>query len=152
MKGPLLPLLLLAVCPLLALCGCEGAKYRYTIAVRTPPVPPRPGDTAGSLYPQRDAKIRVQYADGVKEVALRYPTEAVTINVTERGGPIEISMRMPRGLSVRVTKEGYKPWAADYRLFGDFVRESPTDFRRLDVILMQPTASPQPTTRTAGAP
>ena len=145
---------LLLSCMLWLTAGCgEHVTYHYTLAVETPHVFPPPGAPMGVGEFEPDAKVTVRWKGGVRQQSISVMDGAVTIKCTEQqSSPLSPIAHLPQGLRVRVTKEGYKPWDAEYGGAYAFVRDGRHSLRRIDVLLMQPLDSPQPTALTASAP
>jgi hypothetical protein len=61
------------------------------------------------------------------------PHGAVTIELSERLATLTPIVAIPLGITVKVEREGYKPWLAIYNSF-EFVTDQQGTFRRLDVL------------------
>lgn len=152
MRKPLLPIVSVLLVLLPTGCGVS-VTYHYVIGIDRPSVP-APGYPAGFVLPQADAVIEVEWNGGRTTAVLSDYEKAKHVVFSERlAPPLSPIVFSPRGFRVRVTKEGYEPWEADYRddRFA-CLQDDRTDLHRIDTITMQPVSSPLPTTRTSGTP
>jgi hypothetical protein len=138
-----------------AAVGCAPtATYHYTVRVTTPPHSTT--HAAGLTPTEPEAVLRIEWANGVKEIAIPNAREATTVELSERlAPPFNPVVGPARGLSVRLTKDGYKPWQGRYKL-PDFISVERDELRdnlfRADVVLIQPVSSTQPSTLVKSVP
>jgi hypothetical protein len=121
----------LILLPLLAILstGCVTARYHYTIAV--------PG--ADSATP---ATVELSWKGGSRTFTLNSPNCA-SARLSEVMQPVLCPVAdVPRGLEVRVTREGYKPWQAIYSHVDEDFRSKRWDtFYRWDVVQLEPVSN-----------
>jgi hypothetical protein len=121
-----------------AASGCITAHYQYTVVV--------PGADAAS-----PATVHVEWHGGSKDFSV--PQEGST-GVTETLQiPGSVFIDIPRGLYVRVTRDGYQTWEHNYVWADeDFFARGWDSFERRDIIELQPVASTQPSATIGGTP
>jgi hypothetical protein len=130
------------VCPLAALLvgGCVTAHYKYAIAV----------PDADSATP---AKVELLWKGGSRTLTLKNG-ECTSAHFSEVMQPLLCPVAdIPRGLEVRVTRDGYKPWTAVYSHVDDDFRSGKWDaFSRQDVVKLEPLAGLPVSRRIDGTP
>jgi len=109
--------------------GCVTAHYRYTISL--------PGADAAA-----PAKVELRWKGGSRSFTVNSCT-STTSRLTEVMQPAICPVAdIPRGLEVRVTRPGYKPWEAVYNHVDDDFRSRRWDsFYRSDVVQLEPVDS-----------
>jgi hypothetical protein len=109
--------------------GCVTAHYRYSIAV--------PGADAAA-----PAKVELLWKGGSRSFTVN-SCASTALRITEvMQPPLCPVADIPRGIEVRVTRPGYKPWEAIYnRVDDDFRIHKWDSFYRSDVVQLEPTGS-----------
>lgn len=130
--------------------GCVH-RIEYTLQVGFEPRPVPASDPTVNDDVGPPATATLTWKEGKRIVQFPGVNQAKTIGVDVPTLPFDHFTFYE--FTVAVTKEGYKPWIATYDS-GNFVwddQKAPPG-RRIDVIHLEPTESPRPSTRETGAP
>ena len=120
--------------------GCVTAHYRYAVAV--------PGADAAA-----PATVELRWKGGSRTFTIK-SDECIATRITEVMQPAGcVFADIPRGIDVRVTREGYKPWEHYYRYVDEDFRAKKWDsFMRCDVIQLESIHSPAESKMLDGTP
>jgi len=120
--------------------GCVTAHYRYSVEV--------PGADAAA-----PATVELRWNGGSRTFTVK-SDECITTRVTEDMQPTgSVFADIPRGLDVRVTRDGYKPWEHHYQYVDeDFSSKKWDTFQRWDVIQLESIDSTAPSKMIDGTP
>ncbi len=120
--------------------GCVTAHYRYAIEV--------PGADAAT-----PATVELRWKGGSRAFTVK-SNECVATRFTELMQPAGcVFADIPRGLSVRVTRDGYQPWEHDYQYVDEDFRTKKWDsFVRQDVIQLESIYSKGDSKQIDGTP
>ena len=134
----------------MVLAGCSRFPYQYTIEV----------DNADRHYVEKKWLAKTGPLATVT-VAMRGPgaPKPKTRSVAGAQGATtfqfsethSVLMPVPYGIVVKVEKEGYKPWTAEYG-WSEFVLDDDSVARRIDIVSLEPVSSTQPSTTITTAP
>lgn len=120
--------------------GCVTAHYRYAVEV--------PGVDAAA-----PAKVELRWKGGSRTFTVKSDDCTLT-RFTEVMQPMGcVFADIPRGLDVRVTRDGYKPWQHHYQYVDEDFRTKKWDsFVREDVIQLESVYSQSESRQIDGTP